>query len=134
MTAATHRQPLGADPTADLVSPDPDLTPRQFLRATTGATYRQIDYWRTLGLISDRRHPGSGHGTRWRAIDVAAVAALVALSRVVNPGNRAVWVATADAAYEAAAHFSPLTTIDLGDDVRLALPVRLDWWRYARRP
>lgn len=48
----------------------------------TGATYRQVDYWTRIGLITaEEPPPGSGHPRRWPASEVPTVAAMVRLIR-----------------------------------------------------
>ncbi len=50
----------------------------------TGATRRQLDYWRTSGRIPSLKgsSPGSGHSLRWTDQDVRTVELIVAAKRV----------------------------------------------------
>lgn len=73
---------------------------------TTGATYRQVDYWRRRGLIPGQRPPGSGNAReqpwtieqvhRVRMILFAAESAesilqSVGLSSSMGGGKRSKW-------------------------------------------
>lgn len=130
--------------TYDPVPDRPDLSPLvpppgrhavQFLIAESGASARQINYWRSLGYLGDHlpRAPGSsGRGLPWRAIDLAVVTTLVSLSDAVEPRAH-LYRDTADAARAAARRFEPFATVNAAGGVSITLPVRGDWWRYARR-
>lgn len=62
--------------------------------ALTGCTYRQLDYWARLGLLTDTAH-GSGSSRRFTFADVEAIYNAVRLIRVGFTAQAAVRIATA---------------------------------------
>ena len=54
--------------------------------AMAGVTYRQLDYWTRLGLVSPSITPAAGYGSqrRWSTADLAAVTRIGEIARNRN--------------------------------------------------
>lgn len=122
----------------------PDLSPLtpprgrhaiEFLTTESGASPRQINYWRASGYLGDHLPltPGTGRPVPWRAADLAVLTALVAVSTALEPRAGDAWRVVADAARDAARRFDCRAVVDLPGGIVLVVPVRVDWWRYALR-